>query len=70
MQIKPKGALTFANCLEMGLQNHTEAIAKVAEVAAKEFSIEQVREYEPSLVCCRGRSIGIRGSGGGHGVMV
>ena len=42
MQIKPKGALTFANCLEMGLQNHTEAIAKVAEVAAKEFSIEQV----------------------------
>ena len=49
MQIKPKGALTFANCLEMGLQDHTEAIAKVAEVAAKEFSIEQVSEYSNSL---------------------
>ena len=26
----------------MGLQNHTEAISKVAEVAGKEFSIEKV----------------------------
>ena len=50
MQIKPKGALTFANCLEMGLQNHTEAIAKVAEVAAKEFSIEQVKRADVWVV--------------------
>ena len=42
MQIFPKANLTFSKCLEMGLQNHIEAISKVAEVAGKEFSIEQV----------------------------
>ena len=42
MQIRPKANLTFAKCLELGLQNHIEAITKVAEVAGKEFSIEQV----------------------------
>jgi dynein heavy chain len=41
MQIFPKANLTFAKCLEMGLQNHTETISKVAEIAGKEFSIEQ-----------------------------
>lgn len=41
MQVLPKPSLTFAKCLEMGLQDHTEAIAKVAEIASKEFSIEQ-----------------------------
>ena len=44
MQIFPKSNLTFSKCLEMGLQNHIEAISKVAEVAGKEFSIEQVNE--------------------------
>lgn len=42
MQVIPKANLTFSKCLEMGLQNHIEAISKVAEVAGKEFSIEQV----------------------------
>jgi len=37
--------LTFTKCLEMKLQDHIEIIAKVAEVAGKEYSIEQVREY-------------------------
>jgi len=35
--VQPKASLTFSKCLEMGLQNHTEAISKVAEVAGKEF---------------------------------
>ncbi|XP_032892704.1 dynein heavy chain 1, axonemal [Amblyraja radiata] len=39
--IKPKANLTFARCLDMHLQEHVEAIAKVAEVAGKEYSIEQ-----------------------------
>ena len=42
MNVQPKATLTFAKCLEMGLQDHVETISKVAEVAAKEFSIEQV----------------------------
>ena len=42
MPVYPKANLSFAKCLEMGLQNHIEAISKVAEIAGKEFSIEQV----------------------------
>ena len=42
MNIQPKPTLTFNKCLEMGLDTHVDAIAKVAEVAGKEFSIEQV----------------------------
>lgn len=34
--------LTFTKCLEMKLQDHIEVIAKVAEIAGKEYSIEQV----------------------------
>ena len=45
IQVFPKSNLTFAKCLEMGLQNHTEAISKVAEIAGKEFSIEQVSTH-------------------------
>ncbi|CAF1149286.1 unnamed protein product [Adineta steineri] len=41
MAVRPKKELTFAKCLEMGLQKHIEVITKVAEKAAKEFSIEQ-----------------------------
>lgn len=41
-QIKPKQTLTFEKCLELGLQNHIDKISKVAEVAGKEYSIEQV----------------------------
>ncbi len=40
--VQPKPTLTFTKCLEMGLDKHIEVIAKVAEVAGKEFSIEQV----------------------------
>ena len=42
MNIQPKAALTFSKCLEMGLDSHVETISKVADVAGKEFSIEQV----------------------------
>ena len=40
--VQPKPTLTFSKCLEMGLEAHIETIAKVADVAGKEFSIEQV----------------------------
>lgn len=36
--------LTFTKCLEMKLQDHIEVIAKVAEIAGKEYSIEQVKK--------------------------
>ena len=42
MNIRPRANLTFAKCLEMKLDDHIETIAKVSEVAGKEFSIEQV----------------------------
>ncbi|KAL3881803.1 hypothetical protein ACJMK2_028195, partial [Sinanodonta woodiana] len=50
--LKPKANLTFSKCLEMKLQDHIQTIAKVAEVAGKEYSIEQAldkmeREWEP-----------------------
>ena len=41
--IRPKASLTFSKCLEMKLQDHITVIAKVAEVAGKEYSIEQVK---------------------------
>ncbi|XP_014666196.1 PREDICTED: dynein heavy chain 1, axonemal-like [Priapulus caudatus] len=51
-KILPKPTLTFSKCLEMGLQTHTAVIAKVGEVAGKEYSIEQAldkmeAEWEP-----------------------
>lgn len=44
IQIKviPKANLTFSRCLELGLQNHINDIACVAEAAGKEYTIEQV----------------------------
>ena len=50
--IRPKANLTFSKCLEMKLQDHIGVIAKVAEVAGKEYSIEQALdkmegEWEP-----------------------
>ncbi|KAM8930485.1 dynein axonemal heavy chain 1 isoform 1-T1 [Pelodytes ibericus] len=39
--VKPKANLTFTRCLEMKLQDHIESITKVAEIAGKEYSIEQ-----------------------------
>ncbi|KAM9362199.1 LOW QUALITY PROTEIN: dynein axonemal heavy chain 1 [Symphorus nematophorus] len=44
MKVKPKANLTFSRCLELGLQNHVDDIAHVAEVAGKEYTIEQALE--------------------------
>nr|WAW84827.1 axonemal dynein heavy chain 1 [Halisarca dujardinii] len=44
MNIRPKQSLTFAKCLEIGLQNHTDEIATVGEIAGKEYAIEQALE--------------------------
>ncbi|XP_058497468.1 dynein axonemal heavy chain 1 [Solea solea] len=44
MTVKLKANLTFSRCLELGLQSHVEDITHVAEVAAKEYSIEQALE--------------------------
>ncbi|XP_025097584.1 dynein heavy chain 1, axonemal-like [Pomacea canaliculata] len=41
MNLKPKADLTFSKCLEMKLLDHVEVISKVAEVAGKEYAIEQ-----------------------------
>ncbi|KAL1763201.1 dynein heavy chain 1, axonemal, partial [Sigmodon hispidus] len=41
INVRPKAYLTFARCLEMNLQDHIESISKVAEVAGKEYAIEQ-----------------------------
>ncbi|XP_052808511.1 dynein axonemal heavy chain 1-like isoform X3 [Mya arenaria] len=50
--VVPKANLTFSKCLEMNLQDHIQTIAKVAEVAGKEYSIEQAldkmeKEWDP-----------------------
>jgi len=41
VKIYPKSSLTFSKCLEMKLQDRIDVIAKVGEVAGKEYSIEQ-----------------------------
>ena len=38
--MKPKASLTFSKCLDMHLMDHVDQIAKIAEVAGKEFAIE------------------------------
>ncbi|XP_060076356.1 dynein axonemal heavy chain 1-like, partial [Ylistrum balloti] len=50
--IRPKANLTFSKCIEMNLQDHIATITKVAEVAGKEYSIEQAldkmeKEWDP-----------------------
>ncbi|XP_030634236.1 dynein heavy chain 1, axonemal [Chanos chanos] len=53
INVMPKANLTFSRCLEMGLQNHVEEIARVAEVAGKEYAIEQALDkmaHEWSMV--------------------
>lgn len=37
-----KSDLTLSECLELGLPQHIDEIALVAEVAGKEYAIEQV----------------------------
>ena len=54
IKVKPKANLTFSRCLELGLQNYVDDIAHVAEVAGKEYTIEQVYLYRSdtlSTVC-------------------
>lgn len=46
INVKPKANLTFTRCLEMNLQDHIESISKVAEVAGKEYAIEQVGSHQ------------------------
>lgn len=46
IKVVPKAKLTLSRCLELGLQNHMDAIAQVAETAGKEYTIEQVTERE------------------------
>lgn len=46
INVRPKATLTFAHCLEMNLQDHIENISKVAEVAGKEYAIEQVGSHQ------------------------
>lgn len=43
--VRPKKELTFQKCVEMNLQAYITTIAKIAEVAGKEYSIEQVRSF-------------------------
>lgn len=51
MKIYPKSTLTFSKCLEMNLQDRIDVIAKVGEVAGKEYSIEQVENnHLPALL--------------------
>lgn len=49
INVRPKANLTFARCLEMNLQDHIESISKVAEVAGKEYAIEQVGGHQQAL---------------------
>ncbi|KAI5607103.1 dynein heavy chain 1, axonemal, partial [Silurus asotus] len=41
MDVMPKPNLTFTKCLELGLFQHVEEISQIAEVAGKEYAIEQ-----------------------------
>ncbi|XP_051777061.1 dynein axonemal heavy chain 1 [Erpetoichthys calabaricus] len=41
MTVKPKANLTLSKCLELKLQDHIVTIAGVAEIAGKEYAIEQ-----------------------------
>lgn len=50
--IVPKASLTFSKCLEMNLSDHIDKIAKVAEIAGKEYSIEQVCEKNKIAPTC------------------
>lgn len=56
INVRPKANLTFARCLEMNLQDHTESISKVAKVAGKEYAIEQVGHHQQARpappTCC------------------
>ena len=48
--LNPGKDFTLVKAEEMKLLDHLEAITKVADVAGKEFSIEQVRKFAPLAV--------------------
>ncbi|XP_076846923.1 dynein axonemal heavy chain 1 isoform X2 [Brachyhypopomus gauderio] len=41
MSVKPNAGLTLTRCLELHLQQHADKIARIADVAGKEYAIEQ-----------------------------
>jgi dynein heavy chain len=41
LPVRPKKDLTFKKCLDMGFDKHIDKIAKVGEIAGKEYTIEQ-----------------------------
>lgn len=43
IDIKLEPSLTVGRCLDMNLLDHIESITKVAEIAGKEYAIENVR---------------------------
>lgn len=45
IKVMAKANLTFSRCLELGLHNFVDDIATVAEIAGKEFTIEQVYSF-------------------------
>lgn len=44
ISVMPKSNFTFSHCLKLGLLQHADEIARVAEVAGKEYAIEQVMQ--------------------------
>ncbi|XP_068442262.1 dynein axonemal heavy chain 1 [Clinocottus analis] len=44
MKVRPTANLTLSQCLDLGLQKHVEDITHVADVAGKEYAIEQALE--------------------------
>lgn len=49
IKVMAKANLTFSRCLELGLDTYVDDIATVAEIAGKEFTIEQVSSYFCSI---------------------
>ena len=47
----PKANLTFNKCLDMKLGDHIGVISKIAEVAGKEYAIEQVIVTHDLFLC-------------------
>lgn len=50
IKVFPKANRNLTHYVELGLQNHLDEITRVAEIAGKEYSIEQVRQQPISQV--------------------
>lgn len=53
IKVMAKANLTFSRCLELGLHNFVDDIATVAEIAGKEFTIEQVYSFSFVQTGCK-----------------